>query len=233
MKGIRNVLFDLDGTLTDPAAGIVRCIQYSLETLGLRCPDAVELESYIGPPLRRTFGTLCQTSDVAYIERAVSLYRERFSTVGLFENAVYAGVPQMLADLRAASYRLFVATSKPKVYAERILRHFSLEGYFVEVCGSELDGRFEDKAELLLNLLERHGLAPRQTVMVGDRKEDVLAARRNALPSLGITYGYGSEEELLGAGADHLCRNPPEVVSQIIRMGTPGVRRPFLEKLYD
>jgi phosphoglycolate phosphatase len=153
----------------------------------------------------------------------VSLYRERFSTVGLFENAVYPHVPQMLAELRATSYRLFVATSKPKVYAEEILHHFSLEGYFVEVCGSELNGRFDDKAELVGALLERHGLPPCQTVMVGDRKEDVLAARRNGLSSLGVTYGYGSKEELTGSGVDHLCGDPLEVVSQIKRMDTPGV----------
>ncbi len=214
---MRNVLFDLDGTLTDPGPGIVRCLQYSLEGLGVRCPPAGELASYIGPPLRRTFAAVCETSDEALIERAVSLYRGRFSTVGLFENAVYADVPRMLGELRAASYRLFVATSKPGVYAERILRHFSLDGYFDEVCGSELDGRFEDKAELLAALLERRGLPPGQTVMVGDRKDDVHAARGNALRSLGVTYGYGSEEELKGAGADALCPSPLDVVSEATR----------------
>ena len=216
MTEVGNVLFDLDGTLTDPAEGIVRCIEYSLQRLGLRCPPADELASYIGPPLRRTFATLCDSSDEALIERAVSLYRERFADVGMFENAVYEGVPRMLAELQAASCMLFVATSKPTVYAEKILSHFSLGRYFVEVCGSELNGRFEDKAELLGDVLERHGLPRGRTLMVGDRKDDVLAARRNALRSLGVTYGYGSEEELRVAGADHLCHNPPEVVSKVL-----------------
>jgi phosphoglycolate phosphatase len=219
---VRNVLFDLDGTLTDPAEGIVRCLQYSLEALGLRCPPAGELASYIGPPLRQSFASICNSSDEALIERAVALYRERFSAAGLFENAVYAAVPQMLADLRAASYRLFVATSKPRVFAEKILKHFSLDGYFVGAYGSELDGRFDDKAALIGVLLEEHGLSPGQTVMVGDRKEDIIAARKNALVSLGVTYGYGSTEELAGAGADHLCRDPPEVVAQIRRLTLRG-----------
>jgi phosphoglycolate phosphatase len=224
MNRIRNVLFDLDGTLTDPAEGIVRCLQYSLETLGLRCPSTSELASYTGPPLRRTFAAICDSSDEAFIERAVSLYRERFSTIGLFENTVYADVPQMLSELRAASHRLFVATSKPKLYAEKVLRHFSLEGYFVGVCGSELNGRFDDKAELVGALLQAHRLQPGQTVMVGDRKDDVLAARRNGLWSLGVTYGYGSKEELTGAGVDYLCCKPLEVVSRIKEIGLSGVQ---------
>ena len=215
MKRIRNVLFDLDGTLTDPAEGIVRSIQYSLATLNLPCPSAIELTSYIGPPLRQTFIAICNSSDEVLIERAVALYRERFSTVGLFENTVYADVPQMLAELQAMSYRLFVATSKPEVYAEKILQHFSLAGYFVEIHGNELDGRLDDKAELLRELLEQHRLSPDETMMVGDRKHDVIAAQRNAVSTLGVTYGYGSAEELIEAGAERLCHQPLEIVSQI------------------
>ena len=219
MKRVRNILFDLDGTLTDPAEGIVRCLQYSLVTLDLSCPPAIELVSHIGPPLRQSFAAICNSSDEALIERAVALYRERFSAKGLFENAVYAGVPQMLAGLRSKSYRLFVVTSKPKVYAEKILRHFSLEEYFVGTYGSELDGRFDDKAELIGAVLEKHRLSPCRTVMVGDRKDDVIAAQKNALVSLGVTYGYGSKEELTGAGVDYLCCNPLEVVTQVNRIG--------------
>ena len=224
MKRIRNVLFDLDGTLTDPAEGIVRSIQYSLATLNLRCPSATELTSYIGPPLRQSFTAICNSSDEALIERAVALYRERFSTRGLFENAVYAGVPQVLAELQALSYRLFVATSKPRVYAEKILEHFSLAGYFVEIHGNELDGRLDDKAELIRELLEHHRLSPDETIMVGDRKHDVVAARRNSVTSLGVTYGYGPEDELTEAGVEHLCRHPLEIVSQIKKIGFAGAR---------
>jgi phosphoglycolate phosphatase len=218
MKRIRNILFDLDGTLTDPAEGIVRCIQYSLATLNLSCPSSTELTSYIGPPLRQCFTAICNSSDKVLIERAISLYRERFSTIGLFENTVYADVPQMLAELQSMSYRLFVATSKPKVYAEKILQHFSLERYFVEIHGNELDGRLDDKAELIRELLERHRLLSNETVMVGDRKHDVIAAKRNAVSSLGVTYGYGSKEELIEAGVELFCHNPLEIVSQIMKL---------------
>ena len=224
MKRIRNILFDLDGTLTDPAEGIVRCIQYSLETLNLRCPSATELNSYIGPPLRQSFTAICDSSDEVLIERAVALYRERFSTIGLFENTVYADVPQMLAQLQAMSYRLFVATSKPKVYAEKILEHFSLAGYFVEIHGNELDGRLDDKAELIRELLEQHTLSSAETMMVGDRKHDVIAARRNAVATLGVTYGYGSKEELIEAGVERLCRQPLEIVSQIKKIDIEVMR---------
>ncbi len=218
MKRIRNILFDLDGTLTDPAEGIVRCIQYSLETLNLRCPSFTELTSYIGPPLRQSFTAICNSSDEDLIERAVSLYRERFSTIGLFENTVYADVPQMLAELQAMSYRLFVATSKPKVYAEKILQHFSLGRYFVEIHGNELDGRLDDKAELIRELLEKHMLSSNETIMVGDRKHDVIAAKRNAVSSLGVTYGYGSKAELVEAGVERFCHKPLEIVSQIMKL---------------
>ena len=224
MKRIRNILFDLDGTLTDPAEGIVRSLQYALETLHLRCPSATELTSYIGPPLRQSFTAICNSADEVLIERAVSLYRERFSTIGLFENTVYADVPQMLAELRAMSYRLFVATSKPKVYAEKILQHFSLESYFVEIHGNELDGRLDDKAELVRELLEQHTLSPDETMMVGDRKHDVIAARRNAVSSLGVTYGYGSKEELIEAGVERFCHQPLEIVSQIKEIEFSRVR---------
>jgi phosphoglycolate phosphatase len=224
MKRIRNILFDLDGTLTDPAEGIVRCIQYSLSTLNLRCPSATELTSYIGPPLRQCFTAMCNSSDEALIERAVALYRERFSTKGLFENTVYADVPQMLAELQAMSYRLFVATSKPKVYAEKILQHFSLAEYFVEIHGNELDGRLDDKAELIRELLEQHSLWSDETIMVGDRKHDVIAARRNDVVSLGVTYGYGSKAELIEAGVGHLCRQPLEIVSQIKEIESSGAQ---------
>ena len=125
MKKIRNVLFDLDGTLTDPAEGIVRCIQHSLSTLDIYCPPAEELTRYIGPPLREVFVSICESTDETLVERAVTVFRERFSTIGLYENTPYADVPRMLTTLRS-DYQLFVATSKPQVYAEKILNHFSL-----------------------------------------------------------------------------------------------------------
>ena len=208
---IQNILFDLDGTLTDPAEGIVKSYQYSLGRLNRDCPPPGELTTLIGPPIRPTFAAILQSSDVSLIEQAVALCRERFSTVGLFENHVYEGVPEMLTSLRASGYKLFVATSKPQIFAERVLRHFSLESHFIGVHGNELNGRLDDKAELVGELIAERHLKPDETLMVGDRWHDVVAAKRNSLFSLGVTYGYGAEAELREAGADHICHTPEDV----------------------
>jgi phosphoglycolate phosphatase len=216
-----NVLFDLDGTLTDPAQGIVRCIQYSLARLQVSCPPEDELKSYIGPPLRQTFISLCNSADHVLIEHAIAIFRERFSTVGLYENIPYSDVPTMLQQLNSDSYRLFVATSKPKVFAERILQHFELADHFEEICGNDLEGSLDDKAELLRQLLVNRSLDPKETVMVGDRKHDVIAAKSNGLISIGVTYGYGSPSELTDAGVDYLCDSPTEVASVICNAGRP------------
>ena len=216
-----NVLFDLDGTLTDPAEGIVRCIQYSLATLQISCPPDEELTRYIGPPLRETFISLFKSADPVLIERAIAIFRERFSTVGLFENIPYSEVPSMLQQLNSGSYRLFVATSKPQVFAQRILQHFGLADHFEEICGNDLEGSLDDKAELLRELLMNRSLDPTETVMVGDRKHDIIAAKRNGLISIGVTYGYGSPSELTDAGVDYLCDNPTEVASAICSARQP------------
>ena len=215
MAKINNVLFDLDGTLTDPAEGIVRSIQYSLTKLEIPCPSHTELTRYIGPPLREVFCVVCDSNDPNLIERAVAVFWERFSTLGLFENVPYPEVSQMLIDLSAHSYELFVATSKPQIYAEQILKHFSLADHFIEIHGNDLAGSLDDKAELLRDLLDRRNLNPAETIMVGDRKHDVIAAKKNGVKSLAVTYGYGSREELVGAGADYFCDTPASVVTQI------------------
>jgi phosphoglycolate phosphatase len=220
---IQNILFDLDGTLSDPADGIIKCYQYSLGRLNRDCPAPEELAAFIGPPIRQTFAAALQSTDQSLIEQAVAIYRERFSTIGLFENSVYAGVPEMLGELQAAGYELFVATSKPQVFAERVLRHFSLDGYFIEVHGNELDGRLDDKAELVAELMARHRLSPGETMMVGDRWHDIAAAKSNGISSVGVTYGFGSEEELTKAGADRICHRPADIVRLIKEeCGTPG-----------
>jgi phosphoglycolate phosphatase len=215
---VTNILFDLDGTLTDPAEGIVRCIQHSLTTLQIPCPPDSELTRYIGPPLREVFFTVCDSQDHEVVERAVAVFRERFSTIGLFENAPYPEVSQMFTDQSSHSYSLFVATSKPQIYAEKILKHFSLADHFIEIHGNDLAGRLDDKADLLRELLVRRNLDPTHTIMVGDRKHDVIAAKKNGVASLAVTYGYGTKEELVEAGADYLCETPSSVVSQILRL---------------
>jgi phosphoglycolate phosphatase len=197
------LLVDLDGTLTDPAEGIVGSFRFALEALGRSPPPAAELTWIIGPPLRRSFAeVLGGTGDP---EEALSIYRGRYSTEGLFEAVVYDGVPESLAELRAAGIRLFLCTSKPAVYAERILRHFDLRRHFEAVYGAELDGRYEDKGDLIAFILGSQGLEPGDCCMWGDRKHDVIGASRHAIPTIGALWGYGGASELTEAGAAALC----------------------------
>jgi phosphoglycolate phosphatase len=215
MTHIANVLFDLDGTLLDPADGITQSIQYALTKLEQPALARQDLLAYIGPPLRGTFASLLQTEDSAHVEQAMTLFRERFATIGLFEGQLYDGIVKMFDDLQRLPVRMFLATAKPRVYAERMLVHFELAHYFIGVYGSELDGRFDFKGDLLAHLLPTEGLAPAETVMVGDREHDIMAARQNGLWSIGVTYGYGSVDELRAAGADRLATKPGEVVDYV------------------
>jgi phosphoglycolate phosphatase len=205
----RVLLVDLDGTLTDPAEGIVGSFRFALEALGQSPPPAAELTWIIGPPLRRSFAEMLgETGDPA---EALAIYRGRYSTEGLFEAVVYDGVREALAYLRATGTRLFLCTAKPAVYAERILRHFDLRGYFEGVYGAELDGRYDDKGDLIAFILESEGLEARDCCMWGDRKHDVVAARRHAIPTIGALWGYGGVSELIEAGAAALCASPAEL----------------------
>jgi len=205
------LLFDLDGTLTDPGLGITRCLAHALEQLGRPAPGRAELERFIGPPLQQNFAELLDTTDEGLIGEAIARYRDRFGEVGLFENEVYPGIPELLDELGAAGHELRVVTSKPTVYAARITAHFGLDGHFAEVHGSEMSGRRTDKAELLGHLLDTEPLAREDCVMIGDRSHDVRGARANGLRNIGVLWGYGSPDELKEAGADHLCADLGEL----------------------
>jgi phosphoglycolate phosphatase len=222
------LLFDLDGTLTDPRAGMVRCMRHALDRLARPCPPDDVLATFIGPPLRGTFGSLLETADRGVIEEAMTLYRERYGETGLFENHVYGGVPEMLEAARRAGSTLFIATSKPTVYAERIVKSFGLDRHLAGVYGAELDGRFDDKADLLAHLMTTERVTAETAIMIGDRATDVVAARANRVRSIGVLWGYGSEEELLGAGPDALCAAPSELATRLSKLGPtraqPGAR---------
>ena len=201
------VLFDLDGTLTDPKLGITRSIQHALRKRGLPVPDADALEPCIGPPLLETFRERFGLApDDA--RRAVDDYREYFEPRGLYENAVYPGIPELLARLRTRGVRIALATSKPTVYAERILDHFALAPHFEHVVGSFLDGRRVAKTELVADALALLDGVPRErAVLVGDRRHDVAGARANGIAAIGVGYGYGTRAELVGAGAERFAES--------------------------
>ncbi|HET9549985.1 MAG TPA: HAD hydrolase-like protein [Candidatus Binatia bacterium] len=207
-----NVLFDLDGTLTDPREGILACFKHALHVLQVDLPTDPEIERFIGPPLWESFSTLVGASDEAKIARAVALYRERFATRGMFENGLYPGIADALAMLQKGGTWLYVATSKPRVFAERIVEYFGLEQYFRAVHGSELDGSYADKSELIAKVLRSESLTPDETVMIGDRAHDVVGAKANGIFSVGALWGFGSRDELVLAGADLLCKTPDMLV---------------------
>ena len=205
------LLFDLDGTLTDPKEGITKCIAHALTRMGRTPPPLDELAFAIGPPLRPTFGRLLETDDRELIEAALAAYRERFATTGLFENALYANIRESLQVAHGAGHRLFLATSKPHVYATRILDHFGIAPLFSGIYGAELDGRRDDKGELIAHLLEREALVSTNCRMFGDRLHDVIGAAKNGIGTVGVTWGYGSHEELTTAGARVLCHAPRDL----------------------
>ena len=202
------ILFDLDGTLTDPREGITRSIAYALEKLGLEPPPLDDLTFAIGPPLRGSLARLIGRDEREIVERALAFYRERFADVGLFENRPYDGIVEALTQIAGSGAPLFVATSKPEVYARRIVDHFGLHVHFVAVHGCELDGRREDKRDLIAHMIAEHGLDPARSVMVGDRSNDMIAARHHGLRAIGALWGYGSRDELDKAGAQSLCEAP-------------------------
>lgn len=201
------ILFDLDGTLTDPKVGITRSVQIALARFGIDVADRETLTPYIGPPLIGSFQRLHGLSAGDAV-RAVAFYREHFAVTGLFENALYPGIPELLAALRAAGETLVVATSKPTVFAEQIVAHFGLAPLLNLVVGSNLDHTRVDKAEVVAYALgELPGVAPGRAVMVGDREHDVFGARANGVPAIGVAYGYGSVEELRAAGTTAIAES--------------------------
>ena len=215
------VLFDLDGTLTDPWEGITRCVQYGMEAAGHHEPDRRKLTPFIGPPLMDMFmGEYGFTKERA--ELAVEKYRERFGEKGMFENEIYEGIEDMLKALRNSGRRLGVATSKPEVFAVPILEHFHIDSYFEQIVGSELSGERVRKGDVIREALRRFDVEEAQEKpvvggreelvwMVGDRKYDVIGAREAGIPCVGVLYGYGGHEELSAAGADRLVSTVAEL----------------------
>ncbi len=203
----------MDGTLTDPFTGITKCISYALDMLGRKLPPRESLRWCIGPPLKDSFAKLLASDDDVLTEKAVAFYRERFGTVGLFENEVYDGIPEVLEALQKNGHTLYVATSKPVVYAERIIDHFGLHRHFKWTFGSELDGTRSDKTSLISHILQRELIAPSETSMIGDREHDIIGAKENGIYGFGVLWGYGTKAELENSGAHAFFRTPRELVS--------------------
>jgi len=207
-----SAFFDLDGTLTDPMIGITSSIQYALKKLGADIPGKNKLKWCIGPPLLGSFEVLVGKE---HASKALDYYRERFAEVGWHENVVYPGVLETLAILVESGLTLYVATSKPSIYARKIIDHFDLAKYFCEIFGSELDGARSDKAELLRFAL-RETRSTRASTMIGDREHDVSGALNNNMRTIGVTYGYGSRAELKEAGAHEIVDRPEDLLPLLL-----------------
>jgi phosphoglycolate phosphatase len=201
-------LFDLDGTLTDPGTGIFNSVSHAVAAMGLPPLSEDQLRAFVGPPLQESFAEL--GLNPSEVTEAVASYREYFGDSGLYENAVYAGIPEALERLRNEGFELGVATSKPGAFAELILEHFDLAGFFTTVVGSELDGSRRHKDEIIAACLEQ--LPNRDVIaMVGDRAQDVVGAAAHAMPCVGVTWGYAGDGELARAGAVAIVDTPTEL----------------------
>ncbi len=203
-----DVLLDLDGTLIDPKPGILGSVQYALRQMGHEPPPMDELHWAIGPSLRTTFTRLIGAD---HAETAVGHYRQNYSNGAMYDCEVYAGIPEALAALADEGHRLVIVTAKPHVFARPIAEKVGLTSHFGAVYGPELDGTLDSKADLLAHVLRAEGIGPEQAVMVGDRQFDMLAASANGVAGVGVTWGYGTREELLDAGARALCLAPSDL----------------------
>ncbi len=210
-----DILFDLDGTLTDPMLGITKSVRYALAHFNISVDSLESLTPFIGPPLKESFRKFYGFSE-ADAETALAKYREYFAETGIFENQVYEGIPQLLSQLKQENKRLFLATSKPTVYAKRILEHFQLDAFVDFVGGSLLSGERVEKPDVIDYVLKENNIKPENAVMVGDRCFDMTAGHELGLKTIGVLYGYGSLQELKGAGADYLADSVSELAELLL-----------------
>lgn len=215
----RIILFDLDGTLTDPGLGITNSVIYALDKFGISVEDRSELYKFIGPPLLNSFMDFCGF-DEEKASQAVTYYRELYNVTGKYENEVYEGVTEMLQNLKEQGFLLLVATSKPEYLAKDILEHFSLAEYFCVIAGSDLEGVRNTKGKVITYALkqyaEKHDISMEKVkenaIMVGDRFHDIHGAKENGIESIGVLYGYGNGDEFEQAGADYIVEFPKDII---------------------
>lgn len=210
----KTVLFDLDGTLTDPGRGITNSVAYSLRKFGIEVEDKKDLYKFIGPPLYESFMKYYGFSKEK-AETAVSYFREYFRDTGIFENEVYDGIKNLLINLRTSGRKIILATSKPEEFAKRILTHFGLDKYFDFVAGATMDSSRVRKGDVIAYALKESGCSSENAVMIGDKMHDILGAKENNLASIGVLFGYGSREELENAGADFIAENVDDIIKFI------------------
>ncbi len=212
------ILYDLDGTLTDPRVGITKSIEYALAHFGIDVENLNELTKFIGPPLRDTFREYYSFSD-SDVKVAVNKFQEYFAEQGLYENIIYDGIAEMLRAQYEDGRKIVLATSKPQVFAHKALEQFEIDKYFELIVGSELSGERSDKAEVIKYAVDTLAINPHDAIMIGDRKYDVIGSRAHGIDSIGVLYGYSSKGELREAGANYIVETVEELGEKIIDLG--------------
>lgn len=216
MAEYKIILFDLDGTLSDPKEGITKSVQYALEKMDIVESDTDKLETFIGPPLQVSFAEYYCFDDMES-KRAIYFYRERFKDKGMFENVLYPNISLLLGALRESGFVLVVATSKPTVFAEQIIKYFELEKFFQLIVGSNVDGTRSSKTEIIQYIVDKYTEFNRSDfVMIGDRKHDIIGAKNTGIDSIGVTYGYGSQEEIQGAEPTYIASSVDDLMGLLL-----------------
>lgn len=212
----KHLLFDLDGTLTDSAEGITNSVLYALEKYGIQETNRDKLRKFIGPPLKESFMSYYGFMEEK-AEEAVEKYREYFKVKGLFENRIYEGIPEMLTKLQAAGKQLYVATSKPEIFAKQIMEHFEIDKYFVDIHGSTLDGSRGSKTDVIAYALEQNEIQDKaETIMIGDRKHDIIGGQECGIETIGVLYGFGSIDELKANKADYIAETVKDLEQMLL-----------------
>ncbi|MDF2587069.1 MAG: phosphatase [Anaerocolumna sp.] len=215
---IKYILFDLDGTITNPKEGITKSIQYALKAMGIEVNDLDSLCKHIGPPLKDGFKEFWGFDEMK-ANLAVEKYRERYVDTGIYENYEYEGISDLFATLTEKGYQLIVATSKPEKFAKQIMEHFDLSKYFRDVCGSSMDSTRSKKGDVIRYALEKNQITnPEEVIMVGDRYHDILGAKENGIPAIAVLYGFGNREEFITHGADYIIETVQELKSLLITL---------------
>ncbi|TKC15261.1 HAD family hydrolase [Robertmurraya kyonggiensis] len=216
MAKYKLILLDLDGTLSDPKEGITKSVQYALQRLGINEPNLDKLEPFIGPPLQQSFAEYYNFNE-KQTQQAIYFYRERFKQKGMYENELYPEIPQLLKSLQEQHLTLIVATSKPTIFAEQIIKYFNIEQYFSLIVGSNLDGTRTSKTDVIQYIINKYNDHPLEDfVMIGDRKHDIIGANTLQIDSIGVTYGYGSTNELRKENATYIAHTLDDIIELLI-----------------
>ncbi len=212
---IRNVLFDLDGTISNSSEGVIGCFQHTLKELTGYYSDESSLITLIGTPIRAIFSELLQTDNEQLITRAISIYRDKYAEIGVTGNTIYPGIADLLSTLKEKSYSVFIVTMKNFQDSEKVIRYLGLTHLIRKIYGPNLEGYPDNKSELIRSTLEENNLSQNETVMIGDRKEDIRAGKANGIKTIGVTWGFGSPVEISESLPDHMCHLPKDIIQAI------------------